>query len=183
MKKPLFLWLAFLPFTGLVLTVCNTFGILAPNITMTLTLDKTEARVGDTVTATVVLKNLEHVNIEVELPNWIVNKGGKSKKDILYAVFNFKEDFNWIEELESGSYDHTVVKIPKFIIKKDEEIKRTFKYTITAEEDIVVHARSFFLFSDDEFNDIFYEGKNYYTGIKWSRVPELITIKVQQGGH
>ena len=112
------------------------------------------------------------------MPNWIVNKGGKSKKDMLYAVFTTQEDFNWHDELEP--YDHTVMKRPKFLIKKDEEIKRTFKHTITEPEDLEVHAQAFFLYFAGENDDNVYDGKNRICyGQKTNNEPIKVQIKEQ----
>ena len=144
MKKSIILALAILPFTGLVSIACAYSSEFRCSITVTL--DKTEASKGDTVTATVVWKNLNYDfrgDFEAELPNWIANKDGKSVEDMLYAVFTSNEDFNWNDEL--ASYDHTPVERPKILIKKDAVITKEFKHTITEPEDLVVHAASFYL--------------------------------------
>ena len=171
MKKSIILALAILPFTGLSMTCLDDYPIFKSSITVTV--DKTEARIGDTVTATVVWKNEnEGSDFEVELPNWIVNKGGKSVKDILYAVFTTQEDFNWLDEVKS--YDNTPVKRPKILLKKDAVIKKEFKHTITEPEDLEVHTSAFYLFGWDEvYNpaDISYYG--------FHGLPKSEKIKVQ----
>jgi len=80
MKNKFILGLAILPLIGLVSMACvGIEDYFAYNLTVTL--DKTEARVGDTVTATVVYKNKCAGDMrDVELPKWIAAEGGKSKK-------------------------------------------------------------------------------------------------------
>ena len=168
MKKSIILTLAILPSIVLVSMACTTYEPVF-SYSLTVTVDKTEAHIGDTVTATVVWKNLnEGSDIEVELPYWIVNKGGKSKRDMLYSVFTTNEDFDWRNELES--YDNTPVKRPKFLIKKDEEIKRTFKHTITEPEDLYIYAAAFIHYGDQGGYDKLC--RNYY--------PEKIIVNNEQ---
>ena len=177
MKKSLFLGLAILPFAGLLLMTCSGVHTSEFKISLTMTLDKTEASIGDTVTATVVWKNLSS-DVEVELPNWVTNRGGTSKEDILFAIFTTKEDINWPDEL--ASYDNTVVKRQKFTLEKDEVIKRTFTHTITEAEDLYVQAAAFFFYFYDEIHDQPHEDKDYY-GTKGDGFPKPIKINVQQG--
>jgi len=170
MKNKLFLGMAFLPLIGLVSMSCaNIYPLGGWNLTMKL--DKTEARVGDTVTATVVFKNIGSGDMrEVELPKWIAAEGGRSKKDILRAVFTTEEDINWADYIPPSQGIDT--KAIRFTIKKDEEIRKTFTYIITEEEDLYVHAAAFFKYEDiDEILPVMDENHNMK--------PEK--IKVQQG--
>ena len=178
MKKPLILGLVILPFAGLLSMACAGVNTNEFKISLTMTVDKTEASIGDTVTATVVCKNTNHGLIKIELPNWVTNRGGKSKEDILFSIFTTKENINWPDEL--ASYDNTVVKRPKFILEKDEVIKRTFTHIITEAEDFYVHAQAFFFYFYDEIHDLPRKDKDYY-GTKWFGFPKKIKINVQQG--
>ena len=178
MKKLLILGLAILPFAGLLLMTCPGVHTSEFKISLTMTVDKTEASIGDTVTATVVCKNTNYNSIKIELPNWVTNRGGKSREDILFAIFTTKEDISWPDEL--ASYDNTVVKRPKFILEKDEVIKRTFTHTITEAEDFYVHAAAFFFLFYDEIHDQPHEDRDYY-GTKGFGFPKPIKINVQQG--
>jgi len=138
MKKAFILGLAIMPFAGLVSMSCaNVDGLFRWNLT--LTLDKTEARVGDTVTATVVYKNTNYTDIDVELPDWIVAEGGRYKEDMLRVVFTTeKDDYIW------NGIPFAYSKAIRFKIKKNEEIKKTFSHTITAEEDLYVYAAAIY---------------------------------------
>ena len=174
MKKSIILWLAILPFAGLVLTACDHFPFFSYDLTITL--DKTEARVGDTVSATVVYKNTCYADLrEVELPKWIAAEGGRSKKDILRAVFTSDEEFEWADYIPPSPVIDT--KTIRFKIKKDEVIRKTFTHTITSEEDLYVHAAAFFKYGVDE---------SYYPMLVLSGTDLILNpvkIKVQQGEH
>ena len=110
-----------------------------------VTLDKTEARVGDTVTATVVYKNTNDKGIEVELPDWIVAEGGKSKEDMLVAIFTPEGEFKWSDFI-LAIHDVEPQKRPKFFLKKDEVVIRKFQHTIAEEENLEVNAGAFFYY-------------------------------------
>ena len=168
MKKSIILGLAILPFTGLVSMACVNYTSEF-RYSLTVTLDKTEASNGDTVTATVVYKNTNYKDIEVELPEWIVAEGGRIKEDILRVVFTTEEYFKWADYIPSSQGIET--KAIQLIIKQNEEIKRTFTHTITAEDDLYVHAAAFFKYGVAN-NFLPATGKNF-------NEPEI--IKVQQG--
>ena len=110
MKKVFILGLAILPLAGLLMTACQNNGgeneggsrtsqngnvkeVIVGDFSLTVTLDKTVARIGDTVTATVVFKNLSNRDIEAELPDWIAAEGFQNKEDILIAVFTSNRGF------------------------------------------------------------------------------------------
>ena len=165
MKISFILGLAILPIAGLFMTTCH-YDIF--ELDLTVVLDKTEAKVGDTVIATAVLKSLLYKDYIVELPYWLAAKGGKNKEDILYAVFTSKEDFNWSNEL--ASYCHEPVERPKILLNKDSVVKRKFEYKITSTEDMYVHVAVFF-----HLGGI---GEQY--GLVWTSDPKKIKVVKEQ---
>ena len=145
MKKKQFLTLtATLLLAGLFMMACIAVSKPGlPDFSVTVTLDKTEARVGDTVTATVVFRNLRGGNIEAELPGWIAAKGGKSKEDILHVVFTPEENFDWFY------YEQALICIKadvrqKFLIERGAVVEKKFEHTITVAGNLYVHAGAFF---------------------------------------
>ena len=168
MKKSFILGLVILPIAGLFMTTCVYQSLLLYKFEVTL--DKTEARVGDTVTATVTWVRKNKGNIEVELPNWIAAQGGKNVEDILYVVFSNKDEdnFNWYDV--TSSYYQENVKRPKIVIKEGEVIKKKFVHTIAFVEDLYVSAGFFYLDRDSDKNSI---------GMQFSFMAE--TIKVLEG--
>ena len=146
MKKPFVLGLAILFVAGLAMTACprdiDTAPIGLPDFSVKVTLDKTEARVGDTVTATVVFRNLRGGDIEAELPGWIAERGGQGKEDILDVVFLLARDFNCVFPWDDP---HMIFEPrPKILIAREEVIKRKFEHIITVPEDLLVRAGAFF---------------------------------------
>ncbi|MCL2138678.1 MAG: hypothetical protein FWH41_04010 [Treponema sp.] len=138
MKKKFILGLAILPLIGLVLMTCAVTDDVF-RWKLTLPLDKTEARVGDTVTATVVYKNTNYDDMDVGLSDWIVEEGGKRKEDMLRVIFTTEKD----DDIWKG-IPFAYSKAIRFKIKKNEEIKKTFSHTITAEEDLYVYAAAIY---------------------------------------
>ena len=173
--KKLFLSITILVITGLVSTACvEYFYSNEFKFTLTVTLDKTEAIIGDTIIATAVFKDISTLSLaqkkpyEVELPDWIVAEGGKNKEDILRVVFTANEDFNWDDYLQPYKNIETKIK-RKVKIKGGEAIKKEFKYTITEAKDLEVHAAAFYIEGDFHF---------YYGLIGFSD-PVKITVKEQ----
>ena len=144
-NNKLFLTISIPLFAGLALTACETANESVFGLSITVALDKTEARIGDTVTATVIYKNINNGSIEVELPDWIVSEGGKNKQDMLIAVFSPEGDFNW-HDYHANIPDVESQKRPKFLIKKYEVVMRIFNHTITETENIEVNAAVFFYY-------------------------------------
>ena len=171
MKKKQFLTLtAILFFTGLFMMACprDTAPIGLPDFIITVTLDKTEVRVGDTVTATVVFENIRGGDIEAELPGWIAEKGGQTKKDILDVVFSTsRPGFLW-ENLDSLFEPR-----PKIFIERGAVIVREFEHIITASEDLYVTAGAFFITATCSYPN--------GSGIKMRSSPPIrITVQQEQ---
>jgi hypothetical protein len=116
----------------------NGKEVIVDGFSLTVTLDKTEARIGDTVTATVVFKNLSGKDIEAELPDWIAAGGFRSKEDILTATF--------IPEGTDLAFEDILFEPrPKILIESGAVIERKFEYAITASGNLEVHAGAFFI--------------------------------------
>jgi hypothetical protein len=115
------------------------------DFSLTVTLDKTEAMIGDTVTATVVFKNLSDRDIEAELPDWVA-KWGPIKENILSAIFTSDRDFVWmfpgVEALSRS----------KILIERGAVIERKFEHVITVKENLEVHAGAFCIADTDTVN-------------------------------
>ena len=171
MKKSFVLGLAILFVAGLFMTACRliTTSEFAPSLTATT--DKTEAKIGDTVTVTVTFRDLSsqtmNRHFDVELPSWIVAEGGENKEDILRVVFTPEEDFNWWDY--AASKGNETGRRQTIRIRGGETIKKKFTHTITEAEDLYVNTAAFFIMGG------------------WGRNNGLITfsapikIKVQQG--
>ena len=117
------------------------------DFSLTVTLDKTEVNVGDTVTATVVFKNLIGKDIEAELPDWIASGGGRSKEDILDAVL-LHEGVEWafIDIAFFGPK-------PKILIESGDIIERQFELNVTEKKNFEVHAGAFFITPDTVYSE------------------------------
>ena len=140
MKKKLFL--TALCAIGLCLFLACDFNgeeYIVGDFSLTVTVDKTNAKVGDTVTATVVFKNLGGRDIEAELPDWIVTGNKQSKEDILYAAFASEMNFEWV--FPSVGFEP----LPKILIESGVVIEKTFEHKITSSKNLKVHAAAFFL--------------------------------------
>ena len=128
-------------FTGLIMMACprDEAPFLPTGYSVTLTLDKTEARVGDTVTATVVFRNLIGRDIEAELPGWLSAQGGKNAEDILDVIFTPVGEFTW------GDRDIYFEPRVKILIERGAVIERKFEHTITTIVDLEILAAAFFI--------------------------------------
>jgi len=150
MKKKLLLVPVILLFTGIVLLACTTGYGGDENITregfyLKVTVNKTRVKVGDTVTASAIFKNLSGKNIEAELPGWIAAEGGKSKDDIL-RTFLAPSDNAF---LDWSPPDILFEPLPKILIKSGVEISQKFKYTLKESGIFVVVAGAFFIAGND----------------------------------
>lgn len=149
MKKKLFLTTAILLFAGFI-TACTTEFAYSLNVTV----DKTEAKIGDTVTATVAFRHFASSGMnrreEIELPRWIVAEGGNRKDDILRVVFtperDFEGDFFWLGWEPPYPGNETTVR-RTVRIRRGEEIRRQFRFTITETKDLYVQAAVFYFWS------------------------------------
>jgi hypothetical protein len=143
MKKAFILGTAFLLLAGLLTVACenkdeeNGKRVAEDDFSLTVTLDKTVASIGDTVTATVVFKNLSGRDIKAELPDWIASYGGKSKEDILEAEF-IPEGSEW------GFIDIKFPR-PKILIGRGDVIERQFERAVTELGNLEVRAGAFFI--------------------------------------
>jgi len=153
MKKSSILRLVILLLVGLLISACqnnengslvsrgvteNEKEVIAGDFSLTVTLDKTEARIRDTITVTVVFKNLSDIDIEAELPDWIAAGGGRNKEDILDAVLLY-------EGVEWGFLDILFKPRPKILIENGAVIERQFEFTVTEKKNFEVHAGAFFI--------------------------------------
>ena len=96
MKKPFIFVPAILLFAGLLMLTCDFNGdeVIVGDFSLTVTVDKTVVKKGDTIKTTVVFKNLSDRDIEAEIPDWLVVSIRRSKgiecafrkEDILYSV-------------------------------------------------------------------------------------------------
>ena len=141
MKKTLFLGLAILLFAGLFLMACSDDfdEVIMGDFSLKVSLDKTRARSGDKVTATVTFKNLSGKDIEAELPDWIAAEGGQTKEDILSAVF-LTEGSEWgFNDILFGQ------PLPKIVIESGAVIEKNFEYIIKGSSNLRVQAGAFFI--------------------------------------
>jgi len=153
MRKTFILGIVILLLVGLLISACqnnengslasrtateNGKEVIVDDFSLTVTLDKTKARIGDTITATVVFKNLSGRDIEAELPDWIAARGGRSKDDILSAVF--------VPEGEKVSYPGVKFDgpLPKVLIESETVIERKFEHTITESKNLEARAGAYF---------------------------------------
>ena len=112
------------------------------SFSLMVTLDKTEVRIGETITATVIFKNLSGRDIEAEIPDWIAANGGLSKEDIVTAIFA-PIGAIW------GFPDILFPNRPKILIESGLMIERKFEHTITESENFQVQAGAFFITPTD----------------------------------
>jgi len=163
MKKSNVLVLAILFFTGLFTVACandnsgtnidpRTFAddpkeaeVVVGDFSLSVTLDKTEARIGDTITATVVFKNLSGRDIEAELPDWIAAKGGQGIEDILQSIL-VPEGLKWF--FPSIKFEPR----PIILIESGAVIERLFEHTVTESGDLEIRGGAFFITADDTAN-------------------------------
>ena len=148
MKKQFVLWLIIMPLAGLFLVVCDFNGeeVIVKDFSLKVTVDKTEAKKGDTVKTTVVFKNLSGRDIEAELPDWLTvgirqSKGIDytfSKEDILTAYLVEKADW-WFNSVEARP------PLPKILIESGDVIVREFEHTVTGSKNLKVQAAAFFI--------------------------------------
>ena len=140
MKKTLFLGLAILLFAGLFLMACSDDfdEVIMGDFSLKISLNKTRARIGDKVTATVIFKNLSGKDIEAELPAWIAAGGRHSKDDILIANFT-SERFEWV--FEDIGFDP----LPTILIKSGDVIERKIEHVIKGSKNLKVYAGAFFI--------------------------------------
>ena len=117
----------------------NTMEVIVGDFSLTVTLDKTEARIGDTVTATVVFKNLSDRDIEAELPDWMAAGGARSKEDILSVAFIPVDSEIVFYDIEAKP------PLPKILIESGAVIERRFEYGMTGSGNLEVHAGAFFI--------------------------------------
>jgi len=89
----------------------------------------------------------------------------------LRAVFTPEEDINWADYLPPSQ--GIEIKAIRFTIKKDEEIRKTFTYIITEEEDLYVHAAAFFKYGVDD-------GIYRETGVNFNPEPKKIKVLKEQ---
>jgi len=151
MKKSFILGLAILPLTGMLAAACIYTTGNGEDITtkdgfnIKVTLDKTMAKVGDTVTATVVFKNLSGEDIEAELPGWIAELGGQNTEDILVAILTHSDDgfLKWIPP------DILFEPLPKILIESGAVIERKFRHAIKESGKFCVVAGAFFITATD----------------------------------
>ena len=168
MKKYITLTLtAILLFAGFASMACDfQERPLPPKYILTVALDKTEASIGDTVTVTVVFKNITGKDIEAELPGWIAERGGKNKEDILYVFFDNDVRNPWLHD-----YNSLFEPRPKIFIEKEDRIERKFEYTVTESGYLYIIAGAFFI--DSNVNP-------YGTGIQILNHPVKITVIQEQ---
>ncbi|MCL2042741.1 MAG: hypothetical protein FWG89_01230 [Treponema sp.] len=156
MKKSNVLGLAILFFAGLFTVACandnsgtanniDPRGVTMGDFSLSVTLDKTEARIGDTITAIVVFKNLSGRDIEAELPDWIAAKGGQGIEDILQSIL-VPEGVEWF--FPSIKFEPR----PIILIESGAVIERLFEHTVTESGDLEILGGAFFNTADDTAN-------------------------------
>ena len=146
MKKSLVLKPAALFIAGLFMSACpvDTTEAITDDFSLAVTADKTSAKVGDTVTATVVFKNLSGGDIEAEIPDWLIGTLRKpiedyTVEDILFTYFITWDNFEW------DFIDIAIFNRPVILIKSGAVIERQFKHTVTESKNIEIHAGVFFI--------------------------------------
>ena len=145
MKNKLFLTM--LCAIGLCLIMaCQSNGeeVIGKDFSLKVTVDKTRAKVGDTVTATVVFKNLSGEEIEAELPGWIAELGGQNTEDILLAHFTKVEEALVVFILPDILFEP----LPKILIESGAVIERKFRHVIKESGKLCVIAGAFFITTD-----------------------------------
>lgn len=135
------------------------------NFSLTVTVDLTTPKIGDTITATITFKNLSDNDIEAEIPDWLVATMNKpiedmTIEDILFAYFVTWDDFIW------EFVDIAVEQRPSILIEHGTVIERQFEYTVTASGNLEIHAGAFFIVSSDTAN--FYGMQIVSTPIKFT---------------
>ena len=126
----------------------NQKEVIVGDFSLTITLDKTEASIGDIITATVVLRNMGTRDIDAEIPDWLVASKRKpiedfTAEDILVAPFFSGDDFRWVFR------DIAVLNRPAILIKGGAVIKRQFEHVVTETGNLEVRAGAFFITPDN----------------------------------
>ncbi|MCL2400862.1 MAG: hypothetical protein FWC91_14105 [Defluviitaleaceae bacterium] len=163
MKNKLFL-AAILLFAGLFMTTCFHDVDEIPFI-VGVTVDKTEASIGDTITATVVFWNVSSRDIKAQIPAWLVSIMNKpiedyTIEDILYVRFATEAHGMW------PSREKDMEPLPSVFIEKGTVIKRQFEHIVTESKDIRVHAGAFFITSRSIHNTRVWQVFGYSEWIK-----------------
>ena len=125
--------------------------VIAGDFSIKMALDKTEASVGDIVTATVIFKNLSDKDIVAEIPDWVTGMIRKpiedyTAEDILFVCFVTWDDFEW------NFIDIGILERPTILIECGAVIERQFEYTITSLGNLEIHAGAFFISPADTAN-------------------------------
>ena len=123
----------------------NGEEVIVKDFSLKVTVDKTMTKVGDTVTATFVFKNLSGEDIEAELPGWIAELGGQNTEDILRVNF-IRASQNPVLWL---SPDKSSKPLPKILIESGAVIERKFKHTLKGSYNLEVYAAAFFITNAD----------------------------------
>lgn len=125
----------------------NGKEIIMGDFSVILTVDKTEVKVGEDISATMSLKNISGHDITLEIPDWIAYLGKKNKEDILQIIF-LPENLESIWMFEAVA----VLERPRITIEPDEVIERTVKYEVTEKENLKVSAGAFYYLIDGSGN-------------------------------
>ena len=115
---------------------------------LTVTVDKTSARVGETVTVTAVFKNLSGKDIPIELTDWQTYYN--ERNEVLPEIGNILET---LVCLEDGGFSHITILMgqrDKMILEKDAVIRHTAEYRIEELEKHYAAAAVYFYLDGDE---------------------------------
>jgi len=140
--------------------------VIRGDFSLTVTVDKAVARVGDTITATVAFKNLGDRDIVAYRPSWMVAREhieDFTVEDILRVTFTTRDDFQWAFITAIVTDDEPVV-----FIKSGAAIERQFEHTVSAPGNLNIHAGAFFI-TPETAADLF--------GFRISNGPVRITVQ------
>ena len=112
---------------------------------ITIEVDKAEVNVGELITVNVTLENLGEEDIQMVIPDFIAQKGGKEIEDIVEVqMLPDLPDFDvWWHELVL--YHNK----PQVTLAKKTSIQKQVQFTAEEKGDFKVHAGAFFYFQDN----------------------------------
>lgn len=115
------------------------------NFKLTVTANKTIAKMGDKIIVTMQLENLSDSDYAVEIPDWIADAGGNELKDILFAVFfPINSGFDW--EVN----DISVEPRPRVSFDRGQVIEKSFEYLVNNPNDLEMFSGAFFYIGEVE---------------------------------
>jgi hypothetical protein len=116
--------------------------ITLDDFSVSMTVDKTTARIGDKITINVTFRSFSEQEVLIEIPDWLANRGLTSKEDIL-VVEVVPENSEW------GFEDIAVIERPRITLEANCTIQRTFIFDVLTNDTLKAYGGAFFYVCED----------------------------------